>query len=135
MANPRDPSAEQEEYLASNTIRTNILLDQCNNLTDSDDMMMLIIETLNETEVVPREGRYYTFIYKPKTNRIRYDEYPLVAVTNIEKWGFRGINYHWGSFRNYTWQEIQGYLHVVYPLELNDMRSIPYQNFKLNILS
>tara|TARA_E500000318_G_scaffold83005_1_gene78520 strand:+ start:11497 stop:11829 length:333 start_codon:yes stop_codon:yes gene_type:complete len=110
-------------------------LDQCIKLNNPDDMMLLIIETLEETEIIPEVGRYYTFIYKPKTNRIRYDEFPLVAVTNVERWGFRGVNYHWGDFRNYTWQEVQGFLHVVYPLELNDLRSIPYQNFKLNILS
>jgi len=58
----------------------------------------------------------------------------LIACVAVFQWGFSGINYHWGGeFRNYTWDEVVGFLHVAYPLEMNDLRSIPYQNFKINI--
>tara|TARA_E500000318_G_C3546846_1_gene207088 strand:- start:955 stop:1242 length:288 start_codon:yes stop_codon:yes gene_type:complete len=95
--------------------------------------MTEVLERLPEVEVVPSVGRYYTFIYRPKTPRIRYDEYPLIACTEVTRWGFRGINYHWGNFRNYTWEEVQSNLHVIYPMELEDLRSINYQKFDLNI--
>ena len=124
---------EQEEYLASDTLRTEDLIDVCAGLTDPDDTMAEVLERLPEVEVVPDVGRYYTFIYRPKTPRIRYDEYPLIACTEVNRWGFKGLNYHWGSWRNYTWEEVQSNLHVVYPMELEDLRSIDYQKFELNI--
>ena len=124
---------EQEQYLESDTLRTEDLIDVCEGLTDADDKMTEVLERLSEVEVVPDVGRYYTFIYRPKTPRIRYDEYPLIACTEVNQWGFRGINYHWGSWRNYTWEEVQSNLHVVYPRELEDLRSINYQKFDLNI--
>ena len=95
--------------------------------------MTEVLERLSEVEVVPDVGRYYTFIYRPKTPRIRYDEYPLIACTEVNQWGFKGLNYHWGSWRNYTWEEVQSNLHVIYPRELEDLRSIGYQKFELNI--
>ena len=102
-------------------------------MSDSDDRMMAIMETLNDTVVtVPDVGRYYTFIYDPKTPRIRYDEFPLIACTGLFRWGFRGINYHWPGFRNYDWQQSIGNLYQAYPLEINDLRSIPYQRFRIN---
>ena len=72
---------EQEEYLASDTLRTEDLIDVCSNMTDADDKMAEVLERLSQVEVVPDVGRYYTFIYRPKTPRIRYDEYPLIACT------------------------------------------------------
>jgi len=123
----------QEDYIKSKTNRLpESEVNRIISLTSEDDMMLEITDLLKETEIVPTPGRYYTFIYLAKTPRIEYDEFPLVACTNVQKWGFRGLNYHWGEFRNYTWEEIPGYLHVVYPEELKTLRSIPYQNFKIN---
>ena len=128
---------EQEEYLKSDTNRLDPLVDDIINEPSADDRMLALIGVLEEVEVVPDVGRYYTFIYTPKTPRIEYDQFPLVACIGIFQWGFRGINYHWAArgqdpFRNYTWDEIQSNLHVLYPLELNDARSIPYQSFRIN---
>jgi hypothetical protein len=123
---------EQEEYLRNETDRTEKLIDILSGTTDPDDMMLTIIETLTDTVVVPDVGRYYTFIYKPITPRIEYDEHPLIACVGLFRWGFRGINYHWGDYRNYRWTEVIGNLHVVYPMELEDLRSIPYQKFEIN---
>ena len=78
-----------------------------------DDMMLEILEVLTETELVPEPGKYYTFVYQPKTPNIEYDEFPLVAVTSIFQWGFRGLNFHWGQIRQYTWEEVIGQLHIV----------------------
>ncbi len=124
---------EQKEYLANTENRLENVVSDIIAMSDSDDRMMAIMETLNDTVVtVPDVGRYYTFIYDPKTPRIRYDEFPLIACTGLFRWGFRGINYHWPGFRNYDWQQSIGNLYQAYPLEINDLRSIPYQNFKIN---
>lgn len=82
---------EQEQYLENKTLRTEDLIDVCAGLTDPDDKMTEVLERLSEVEVVPDVGRYYTFIYQPKTPRIRYDQYPLIACTEVNRWGFRGI--------------------------------------------
>ena len=123
---------EQEEYLEDQRNRLEYNVDYIINLEDADDRMLAVTEILTETEIIPSVGRYYTFIYAPKTPRIRYDQFPLIACTDVQRWGFRGYNVHWPDFRNYTWEEVIGYLHVAYPLEMPDLRSIPYQNFKIN---
>ena len=123
---------EQEEYLEDQRNRLEYNVDNIINLEDADDRMLAVTEILTETEIIPSVGRYYTFIYAPKTPRIRYDQFPLIACTDVQRWGFRGYNVHWPDFRNYTWEEVIGYLHVAYPLEMPDLRSIPYQNFKIN---
>jgi len=97
-----------------------------------DDLMLEILEALPETESTPEAGNYYTFVYKPKTPGVRYDEFPLVAVTDIFQWGFRGLNFHWGNVRQYTWEEVIGQLYEVDSEELNDLDAIPFQNFRLN---
>jgi hypothetical protein len=96
-----------------------------------DDIMELIMETFSE-ELVPEVGSYYTFVYSPTTPNIRYDQYPLIAITEVFAWGFRGINYHWGSFRNYGWGEVVGKFHPVNTMELKTMRSLPYANYLIN---
>ena len=123
---------EQEEYQEDQRNRLEYNVDYIINLEDADDRMLAVTEILTETEIIPEIGRYYTFIYAPKTPRIRYDQFPLIACTDVQRWGFRGYNVHWPDFRNYTWEEVIGYLHVAYPLEMTDLRSIPYQNFKIN---
>ena len=124
---------EQEEYLETTENRLEHVVSDIIAMNDADDRMMAIMETLNDTVVtVPDVGRYYTFIYDPKTPRIRYDEFPLIACVGLFRWGFRGINYHWPGFRNYDWQQSIGNLYQAYPLEINDLRSIPYQRFRIN---
>ena len=124
---------EQEEYLETTENRLEHVVSDIIAMNDADDRMMAIMETLNDTVVtVPDVGRYYTFIYDPKTPRIRYDQFPLIACVGLFRWGFRGINYHWPGFRNYDWQQSIGNLYQAFPMEINDLRSIPYQNFKIN---
>jgi hypothetical protein len=100
-------------------------------MTDPDDMMLEIMEILTDVEVIPDVGGYYTFIYQAKTPRVEYDQFPLIACVGVFEWGFRGLNYHWGDFRNYTWEEAS-LLRVVYPMELQVLRAIPYQSFRIN---
>ena len=123
-----------EGYVESKLNRLEHVVSDIIAMEDPDDMMLAVTETLTETELIPDIGKYYTFIYAPKTPRIRYDQFPLIACVGLFRWGFRGMNYHWGGdFRNYTWNEVLGQLHIAYPMEMEDLRSIPYQNFKINI--
>jgi len=124
---------ELEEYQKQDDRFSEKTVNKISSYTDEDDMMLDILEIAKEYDVLPLPGKYYTFVYKAKTPRIQYDEYPLIACVGVYKWGFRGLNYHWGDFRNYTWEEVIGYTHVIYPTELDTLRSIPYQKFKLNI--
>ena len=101
-------------------------------LESPDDLMVEILEALSETETMPEAGNYYTFVYQPKTPGIRYDEFPLVAVTDVFNWGFKGLNFHWGNVRQYTWQEMIGDLHIVTSEEIESLRSIPYGKIRLN---
>ena len=100
---------------------------------DADDLMMELMEALNDTVTpVPDVGKYYAFVYSPKTPTIEYDAHPLVAVTDLFRWGFKGFNYHWGQMRQYTWNEVVGQLYEIYPEELADAREIPFGKKGLN---
>lgn len=94
-----------------------------------DDIMLSIIEVFTHSEFIPDVGNYYTFIYLAKTPDITYDQYPLVAVTSVERWGFKALNYHWNEFKNYTWQEVAGRMHLIEPNEIEYLRSLPYAKF------
>ena len=97
----------------------------------SDDLMLEIMEACNDTVTpVPDEGSFYFFVYTPKTPNIRYDQNPLVAVTDVFPWGFRGINFHWNKPRSYTWNEVAGQLYQVDDSELNHLDRIPFQHFR-----
>ena len=98
--------------------------------SDPEDLMLEIMGALNNTvEAIPSVGKYYTFVYNAKTPNVQYDQHPLIACTDIFKWGFRGINFHWQSSRNYTWEELSGQLYVVNYDELDDLLAIPYAKF------
>jgi len=97
-----------------------------------DDRMLEILDILKEVDVVPDIGSLYTFVYSPKTPEIEYDQYPLVAVSDIFRWGFRGYNFHWKSPHNYTWLELIGNLHKVNKEELNTLLALNYQKFRIN---
>ncbi len=124
---------EQEEYLKSDNLRTADLLDNIRVGNDPEDLFVQVLEVIGNTfDPVPLPGRYYTFMYEAKTERIEYDAHPLIACTGVYEWGFTGMNYHWNDFRQYTWAECQSMFYIVYPNELGDLRSIPYQYIKLN---
>jgi len=99
---------------------------------DADLIMMNILQIFNETDLVPDSGKFYTFVYQAKTPRLEYDEHPLVAVTEVFRWGFKGYNYHWRRMRQYTWAEIVGSLHVVRENEVRYLSSLPYGKKRIN---
>ena len=97
-----------------------------------DEIMDLIRDTFDEV-LVPEVGGYYTFVYSPTTPDIQYDQYPLVAVTELFNWGFRGINYHWGEYRNYGWGEVgANSFHQISDMEIKSVRSLPFAKYLLN---
>ena len=116
---------------SSNRIRG--VIDGVIGTEDPEELMMELMDALNDSvSPVPDVGGYYTFVYAPKTPNIQYDAHPLVAVTDIFQWGFRGINFHWGAYRQYTWDEVVGQLYKIFPDELADAREIPFAKINLN---
>ena len=102
-------------------------------VNNPEDMMLIIMEALNDTVTpIPEVGKYYTFIYNAKTPDITYDQHPLIACTDLQSWGFKGLNFHWRQSRNYTWEELAGQLYIVEYNELDDLLNFPYGKFILN---
>ena len=118
----------------STTPRIKELLKRINKeeLNDPEDIMLVIIDVLKEEVLYPEPGKFYTFIYNPKTPNIEYDQHPLIACTELYGWGFKGLNFHWRKSRNYTWEEVAGKLHVVKYNELDELMSLQYGKFRLN---
>ena len=109
------------------------ILDSMTGAENPDDLMMDLLEIVgSRVTPVPDIGKFYTFVYSPKTPNIQYDAHPLVAVTDIFRWGFRGMNFHWGETRQYTWNEIEGQLYEIFPEELSDAQEIPFGKIGLN---
>ena len=102
-------------------------------VNDPEDLMLIIMEALNNTVTpIPEVGKFYTFIYNAKTPNITYDQHPLIACTDLQSWGFKGLNFHWRQSRNYTWEELAGQLYIVQYDELDDLLRFPYGKFILN---
>lgn len=120
--NPTDDNSNRVRSVIDNVIGTE----------DPDDLMIELMDILQESGKIPESGKYYIFVYNPKTPNIQYDQNPFVAVTDVFSWGFRGINYHWGEVRQYTWSEVAGQLYEVYSEEVADVREIPFGKFRLN---
>ena len=100
---------------------------------EADDIMIELMDNLSTTATSsPSVGRYYVFVYSAKTPNIQYDSNPLVAVTDVFEWGFRGINLHVGQYRNYTYNQLVGQLYEVNSYELSDVRELPFGKMQLN---
>ena len=100
---------------------------------DADDLMVNLMEAVTDSSTPdPDVGKYYIFVYQPKTPNIQYDQNPLVAVTDVFRWGFRGINLHMGQYRQYTWNELVGQLYEINPDELSDVQELPFGKMLIN---
>ena len=102
------------------------------NTDDVEDIMIMIMEIFNTEVLYPEPGNFYTFVYQPKTPDIQYDQHPLIACVHLDRWGFRGLNFHWQRYRNYTWAEVVGKLHIVEYQELDELLALQYGKFLLN---
>jgi hypothetical protein len=120
----RDRSNPTDTNRRLNRVRH--IVDNIIGTEDPDDIMQSILESLKDTVLIPDVGKYYTFVYAPKTSSITYDAHPLVGVTNIYSWGFKGVNFHWNRVRQYSWEEIVGSLHIVNSSELKDLKALPF---------
>jgi len=124
----------------TNRNRIRIVIDGLVGNEDPDDIMLELMETLKDTEINPQaveSGKFYIFVYNPKTPFIDYDQNPFVAVTDVFRWGFRGLNFHWSTrvstpTRQYTWTEVAGGIYEVYSSEVKDLRALPFAKFRLN---
>ena len=133
----RDAAREAEEnfgFDGGEDNRVKQYLSDLNNKTnDPEEMMLEIMEALNDTvEPIPEVGKFYTFVYNAKPPGEQYDQHPLIACVGLFQWGFRGLNFHWQRYRNYTWDELAGQLYVVQNNELDDLLAIPYGKYILN---
>jgi hypothetical protein len=125
--------------LESETVEDEIVIPEFNPLYYNErDLNLYVQKEINDLvnkykmRLRSYDARRNNFVYNPKTPNIQYDQNPLVAVTDIFSWGFRGINFHWGEVRQYTWDEIAGGIYEVYPAELKDLQTIPFGKFRLN---
>ena len=109
--------------------RVSHILNELIGTESADDLMMKIIESLSEGGKTPQEGKFYVFFYRAKTPNLRYDMHPMVAVTDVYEKGFRGVNYHWNTYRQYTWNEVIGGLYEITFSELTDLDGIPFAKF------
>jgi hypothetical protein len=116
----------------TNRNRIRSVLNSITGRESGDDLMLKLLEVVSETGKIPQPGKFYIFVYSAKTPNIRYDQNPLVAVTNVFQWGFKGVNMHWGETRQYTWDEVVGSLYEVFPSEIKDLQAIPFANFRIN---
>jgi hypothetical protein len=117
--NPTDDNDNRVRGVINNLIGTE----------SSDDKMEELISVLSESGKTSVQVlvKFYTFFYSAKTNGIQYDEYPLVAVTDVYSWGFRGENFHWrGDMRQYNYNQIIGGLYEIYPEELSDVVELSF---------
>ena len=133
----RDAAREAEENFGFDGGENNrvkqYLSDLINQTNDPEEMMLEMMEALNDTvEPIPEVGKFYTFVYNAKTPGEQYDQHPLIACVGLFQWGFRGLNFHWQTYRNYTWEELSGQLYVVQNNELDDLLAIPYGKYILN---
>ena len=119
----RNPTARVEELKAA-VLQANT--------TDPEEIMLLIMEIFTIEVLYPEPGKFYTFVYNAKTPNETYDQHPLIACMELFRWGFRGLNFHWQKYRNYTWEEVSGKLHVVEFQELDELLALQYGKFLLN---
>ena len=115
-----------------NKNRVRAVLNGITGKESGDDLMLELLEVVSESGKVPQAGKFYIFVYNAKTPQLRYDQNPLVAVTDVFQWGFRGLNMHWGEVRQYTWNEVVGSLYEVFASEIKDLQAIPFANFRIN---
>lgn len=127
---PRKTLKQRNQPADTKDNRIRESMDRLIGIEDPDDLMIEVLDLVQESGKVPSAGKIYIFVYNAKTPNIQYDQNPLVAVTDVFSWGFRGFNFHWGETRQYTWNEVAGSLYEVYLEELKDLQALPFQRIK-----
>lgn len=130
---PRKTLKQRKNPTDDNSNRIRALVDEINGLGNPKDMMARISKVLPGTgKNSVGSGAIYTFTYNAKTPGLFYDPYPLVLVTSVYSWGFKGYNYHWNEERQYTWDQIIGSVYEIQQEELEDMQRLSYADLLEN---
>ena len=111
--------------------RISPVLDRLIGIEDPDELMVEIEEVIRDSVSAPQAGQFFMFSYSPSSNG-RYDANPLVAVTDVYSWGFRGTNFHHGEARSYSFSNVIGNTYRVYPEEITDLQTLPFGKMRLN---
>ena len=111
--------------------RISPVLDRLIGIEDPDELMSQITQVVSDSISTPQAGQFFLFSYQPSSNG-RYDANPLVAVTDVYSWGFRGTNFHHGEARSYSFSNIVGSTYRVFPEEIKDLQALPFGRMRLN---
>ena len=111
--------------------RISPVLDRLIGIEDPDELMVEIEEVIRDSVSAPQAGQFFMFSYSPSSSG-RYDANPLVAVTDVYSWGFRGTNFHHGEARSYSFSNVIGNTYRVYPEEITDLQTLPFGKMRLN---
>ena len=127
---PRKTLKQRRRPTDDNDNRVRGVIDSFIGVETADDIMESLIGVLSEGGKIPTAGKYYTFFYNAKTPGIQYDQYPLVGVTEVFSWGFRGINFHWRDRRQYDYNQMFSGLYEIYPEEMSDVIELAFANVR-----
>ena len=127
---PRKTLKQRRRPTDDNDNRVRGVIDSFVGVETADDIMESLIGVLSEGGKIPTVGKYYTFFYNAKTPGIQYDQYPLVGVTEVFSWGFRGINFHWSDRRQYDYNQMFSGLYEIYPEEMSDVIELAFANIR-----
>ena len=111
--------------------RISPVLDRLIGIEDPDELMVEIEEVVSDSVSAPQAGQFFIFSYAPSSSG-RYDANPLVAVTDVYSWEFRGTNFHHGEARSYSFSNVIGNTYRVYPEEITDLQALPFGRMRLN---
>ena len=111
--------------------RISPVLDRLIGIEDPDELMVEIEEVISDSVSAPQAGQFFMFSYSPSSSG-RYDANPLVAVTDVYSWGFRGTNFHHGEARSYSFSNVIGNTYRVYPEEITDLQALPFGRIRLH---
>ena len=111
--------------------RISPVLDRLIGIEDPDQLMSEITQVVSDSVSSPQAGQFFLFSYQPSSSG-RYDANPLVAVTDVYSWGFRGTNFHHGESRSYSFSNVSGNTYRVYPEEIKDLQALPFGKMRLS---
>ena len=78
--------------------RISPVLDRLIGIEDPSELVTELEEVISDSVSAPEAGQFFVFSYVPKKADTIFDVNPLVAVTEVYSWGFRGVNFHHGQY-------------------------------------
>ena len=99
--------------------RISPVLDRLIGIEDPSELVTELEEVISDSVSAPEAGQFF-------------DVNPLVAVTEVYSWGFRGVNFHHGQYRTYSFSNLVGQTYRVYPEEIKDLQALPFGKIRLN---